>query len=309
MSPEVRARLERYRPRTDRAECWEELRPIVLQLAELSNPPSAKNASVTMSAISGYVLWAKAKGFSLVVENLAVYSVIDWHLADNRYIESTEATYRSALYRMVDAAPPSGAKGRRRPVLPPYTAAEQAQMLALVDTQPTEASSLRLAALLRAGLGAGPTPTEMRYLRPHDLNRRHGVVVLAVGQDAARREVPVLSAHAEPLWDVARRAEALGMAHLVTGAGSPDSENVLSSLVADVNGSAQAPRLLSSRLRTTWLVTHLQARTPLDVLLPVAGEVSVARLAELMVHVEADHPSTAALLLASADQLAIRESA
>lgn len=309
MKPDVLERIARYRPRTDRAEGWDELRPIVLGLAKLSDPPSAKNASATMSAITGYVLWAKLKGIPLVVENLANYTVIDWHLTDAGYILSTEATYRSTLYRMVDAARPGGPAGARRPVLPPYTAAQRDQLLALEALQPTEASSLRVSALLRAGLGAGPTPTEMRYLRPEDVVRDHGVVTLLVGRDDTRRSVPVLSSHAEPLWELSRRAEELAMPYLVTGAGSPDNPSTLSDLTADVNGSSQAPRILASRLRTTWLVTHLQARTPLDVLLPAAGDVSVARLADLFVHLDPRDPAAAASLLASADHFALGESA
>src|SRR5690606_3306892 len=214
VTPEVQERLERYRPRKDRAQGWEQLRPLVLELAELSNPPSAKNASATLSAITAYVLWAKGKGIPLEVANLANYQVIDWFLAEQHYIESTEETYRSALYRMVDAPRPSDPKGRRRPPLRPYTADEQAQMVALVDKQPTERSSLRLAALLHAGLGAGLNAVELRHLRPEDVSRRDGAVVVRAGSGDDRRDVPVLASHAEPLWNVACRARQLDWPYL-----------------------------------------------------------------------------------------------
>lgn len=300
VTPEVQERLERYRPRKDRAQGWEQLRPLVLELAELSNPPSAKNASATLSAITAYVLWAKGKGIPLEVANLANYQVIDWFLAEQHYIESTEETYRSALYRMVDAPRPSDPKGRRRPPLRPYTADEQAQMVALVDKQPTERSSLRLAALLHAGLGAGLNAVELRHLRPEDVSRRDGAVVVRAGSGDDRRDVPVLASHAEPLWNVACRARQLDWPYLVTGNGSPETRNVISDLVADVNGSSQAPRIVASRLRTTWLVTHLRAATPLKVLL-AAAKVSGDFLTALTEFVEPYDDKTAASLLVNAD--------
>lgn len=173
-------------------------------------------------------------------------------------------------------------------------------MLALVDKQPTERSSLRLAALLHAGLGAGLNAVELRHLRPEDVSRRDGAVVVRAGSGDDRRDVPVLASHAEPLWNVACRARQLDWPYLVTGNGSPETRNVISDLVADVNGSSQAPRIVASRLRTTWLVTHLRAATPLKVLL-AAAKVSGDFLTALTEFVEPYDDKTAASLLVNAD--------
>src|SRR5690606_26558575 len=129
------------------------------------------------------------------------------------------------------------------------------QLLALVRFQPTASSAVRLEGMLAAGLGAGVTPAELRFLRPGHVIRRDGLVTVLAGDPP--REVAVLSAYAERLWVAARRAESLGLSFLVTGGGSPDNPSALSQFVADINGSDQAPRLVASRLRTSWLVAHL----------------------------------------------------
>lgn len=301
MKPEVADRIERYRPRRDRAEQWNELRPLVLELARLSNPPSAKNASATMSALTAYVLWADEKGIPLKVENLAHYDVIDWFFAEKAFVESTEMTYRSALDRMVKT-PRNGTKGRRRPVLPPYSEKDQAKLLRLPAHQPTRASALRVEAMLRAGLGVGARAIELRHLRPGDIQRAGDIVAVRLSDGTSERTVPALSAHAERLAELADEAQRLNLAYLVSGNGSPHQKNVISKLVSHINGSADAPRIVVSRLRTTWLVTQLQARTPIDVLLRVAGPITSARLEELTGYIDPYDLKEGRRLLAEADE-------
>lgn len=123
---------------------------------------------------------------------------------------------------------------------------------------------------------------------------------LTDGED--ERVVPALSEHGERLAELAEEGRRLELAYLVSSNGSAASVNAISDLVADINGSADTPRVVAARLRTTWLVTHLQARTPLDVLMGAAGSTSVGRLAELMVYIDVFDEDEGRRILTQADQ-------
>ncbi len=53
-------------------------------------------------------------------------------------------------------------------------------------------------------------------------------------------------------------------------------------------GGEDLPRLETARLRSTWLLTHLRARTPLPALMTAAGLTTVRPLEDLLHHCPID---------------------
>jgi integrase len=303
MTPEIRKRLEAYKPEID-SEVWERLRPLVISLVGRAKPQSADRALAIAAAVTRYAAWADKRGVAAEA-NLLDESVLEWFLADYEFASgATEDTYASALRRVLaNGSTRKPPRSQRHPLAPPYTAEQQAALLGLADCQPTEAFGVKVESLLRLGLGAGARAAELRYVRPGDVFERYGEVFVRLGVTGDEiREVPLLRAHGQRVAELAKRAKALDLPYLVIGEGVPTSRNGLSHLIKKLNGSADVPRLMASRLRTTWLVHHLRARTPLDVLKAVAGEGTVARLAELLVFVEPLEPETAAKMLAGAGE-------
>ena len=122
---------------------------------------------------------------------------------------ATRGTYRSALYRLAEAA--HGPPGQRPTPFPgapapaPYSPAERAELAALAVAQrhpPKRASAL---AVVVFGIGAGLRPGELVALRGSDATRHGRRVLVRVGGPAAR-VVPVAADYAGRAWELARRA-------------------------------------------------------------------------------------------------------
>lgn len=311
MTPEVINRVEGYQPNKVDAAVWARIRPTVVRLVKRGKPTTPKGATSLCSSVCGYVVWADRKGIALDDANLLDEKVCDWFLADRQFkTEATKDTYASGLARVrkggTTRAP---AKSGRHDKSAPYEPDEQQALLALPAIQPAEIRMVRLESTLRLGLGAGAAPVDQRFVEPDHVYERYGLVHahLGVGPSGHERTVPVLASHGQRLLELADQARQLGLPYLANGNADPHNENSLSGLVKKINGSDRAPHLRPLRLRTTWLVTHLQARTPLDVLLKAAGEGTVARLAELLVYVDDLPEEVEAEILSRADEAETQE--
>jgi hypothetical protein len=77
--------------------------------------------------------------------------------------------------------------------------------------------------------------------------------------------------------------------------------NVTSVSLADLITDSTLPRLVPSRLRSTWMLTHLQLGTPLPIFMPAAGLTTVRPLEDLLHHLpDADSEVAAARMRGSA---------
>ena len=125
---------------------------------------------------------------------------------------STRGTYRSALYRLAEAA--HGPPGQRATPFPgarapaPYSPAERAELAAVAAAQRDPAKRSSALALVVFGIGAGLRPGELVALRGDDIVR-HGRQVMVRVSGPAARMVPVTSGYAvraRPNWPAARVA-------------------------------------------------------------------------------------------------------
>ena len=142
-----------------------------------------RRQAVTATAVRGLSRFAEACGVPPGREFLLDYDVIEAFCVTGLpgRASSTRGTYRSALYRLAEAAHgPPGQRatpfaGARAPA--PYSPAERAELAAVAAAQRDPARRASALAMVVFGIGAGLRPGELVALRGGDV-ARHGRQVL-----------------------------------------------------------------------------------------------------------------------------------
>jgi hypothetical protein len=205
-------------------------------------------------------------------------------LADDR----SRATYRSVLRRvgpkLTARAPwePRAATVARRQVVRPYSEVEIEQLRADALAQPTPGRVRAARALLALGAGAGLDGRWVANVTAADVTVRAGAVLVRVGEPSAR-VVRVLAAWEDDVVDL---AETAADGEFLVG-GTSIARNRAGALAASLVVAHGRPRLSASRLRSTWLVTHLTMGTRLPELVRAAGLRGVTVLSDLLQFVPA----------------------
>ena len=222
---------------------------------------------MTASAVRGLSRFADSRGIPASWEFLLDYDVIEAFcvagLAGRAC--STRGTYRSALYRLAEAA--HGPPGQRATPFPgarapaPYSPAERAELAALAAAQRDPAKRSSALALVVFGIGAGLRPGELVALRGDDIARHGRQVMVHVGGPAAR-VVPVTSRYAG-------RAPGAGpprRQRFVFRPGPADRgyKNFVTNFARGLAADPAAPRLSLRRARSTFICGHLAAGTPVS---------------------------------------------
>jgi integrase len=199
---------------------------------------------------------------------------------------STRGTYRSALYRLAEAARgparqrPTPFAGARAPA--PYSPAERAELAAAAAAQRDPAKRSSALAMVVFGIGAGLRPGELVALRGSDITRQGRRVLVQVSGPAAR-VVPVTSRYAGRAGELARRA---GTGHVFrSGPAERSYKNFVTNFAGGLAADPAAPGLSMRRARSTFICGHLAAGTPVPVLLAVTGIAEAGSLARYARHV------------------------
>lgn len=187
------------------------------------------------------------------------------------YRPAARGNLRSQLLRMSEVLLPQHRVRKLRPLPPsdptrPYTVQELAVLRVWAETESTTARIANANILLALGLGAGLTASEIGNVRVADLTVDDLGVVVHVDGDRTRN-VPVLRA-----WDAALRARVKTL--------NPDRyvfrenhgkfyPNLVSNFVARSHVIGPLPQ--TQRMRTTWVITHLERGTPVRSLMRAAG--------------------------------------
>ena len=133
---------------------------------------------------------------------------------------STRGTYRSALYRLAEAA--HGPPGQRPTPFPgarapaPYSPAERAELAALAAAQRDPVKRSSALALVVFGIGAGLRPGELVAPRGGDV-ARHGRQVLVHVTGPAARMVPVTSCYASVSILLCKLRQLLSFCYITVG--------------------------------------------------------------------------------------------
>ena len=253
--------------------------------------PDAGSAGCVLAgpALRGLARFAEARGIPAASgQFLLDYDVIEAFrvagLAGRA--SSTRGTYRSALYRLAEAAHgPAGQRatpfaGAKAP--PPYSPAERAEMAARVAAQRDPATRASALAMVAFGIGAGLRPGELVALRGGDVFRHGRQVVVQVSGPAAR-VVPVTADCAGRAWELARRAGSDFVFR--PGPAGRSYKNFVTNFARGLAADPAEPRLSMRRARSTFICGHLAAGTPVGVLLKVTGIAEAGSLARYARHV------------------------
>lgn len=276
-----------YRPRHLDPATWAGVKPFVESCtAELALEKGAA-ALRAVRVLARLAAWSVCEGLPLDVEVVLDPDTVERFIAGEVGRERSRSTYRSELRRLGplltrrapwEARPSPVA---RRQVAPPYTPREFGQLRAFAAAQPTAQRVRAARALLALGAGAGLDGRWVARVRAQDVFAAGGVVLVRVSEPGTRA-VPVLAAWEEEVLDL----KATGGAEYLVG-GCSIARNRAGSLAASLVVPYGCPKFSASRLRSTWLVSHLAMGTRLPELARAAGLQGVTVLSDLLAFVPA----------------------
>ncbi len=284
--------LRDFVPRGRRAaRAWPHTRTAVSEAVSASTS-APRNTAKYLSHVSDFAAWAHDQGLLLTPEVLLDPEVIE------RYIEiglpgmaeGTRATRRAILRRIARLSAPPPQRPLPSPIAyrrvrPPYTPEEIKGFLGLAAAQPTQSRRRTLLAIVHLGLGCGIASRDLAWVRGQDVEELpDGAVSVTVSGRTRPRTVITLQAHEAQLLKIARTAGS----DLLIGGSTRGRRNVTRGPLERVVGGQDLPRLETARLRSTWLLTHLRARTPLPALMNAAGLTTVRPLEDLLHHCPLD---------------------
>lgn len=234
-------------------------------------------------AATPFVFWCwQARAMPLERRRIFRRDVIDQfaHLALPHLARGSMATHRSALHRMADLLNPDGPPHTQHPIgrsdpLRPYTPPEVSALHSWASSQNTLRRRHDALTLLILGLGAGLATRELLDVRPLDIRLRGQALVITV-TGSRPREVPVLS---EWRPSLERIIDAVDPTQWLFRPGRLSSEP---GKVTDFLTRARTTLdVKPNRMRTTWVVRHLNDGTPASDLLRIAGLSTFAALDKL----------------------------
>jgi integrase len=186
---------------------------------------------------------------------------------------------RSQLLRMSESLlDPTAAPRRLNPLPPsdptaPYSAMDLVSLRSWADAQSTAPRRANARVLLALGAGCGLSAIEIGEVRARDiLCDEHGVLVRVDG--GRPRSVPVLREWEEALLE--RRTELASDRYVFRENHTSFYPNLVTNFV-DRSGVVGV-RPQTQRLRSTWILQHLEAATPVTLLMRAAGVESLEAL-------------------------------
>lgn len=196
--------------------------------------------------------------------------------------ESSRASYRSRLNQVTDKLLPGARAGvwthplhRFDNASAPYSAEEVRGLRFWAKNQATDYRSLNLTLLLALGIGAGLMNSEIAAVQASDVTIDDEGVLVRVTADPDRvgglppRVVPMLADWEAEVATVAKAAMRPGQYLICPRRRVKANPSLIAALILDA--STPPVQLTSQRLRSTWLVSHLDAGVDRRVLASYAG--------------------------------------
>lgn len=268
-------------------EMWGRIQQFVEDAVVLTAPQLPYAAGLIQSTTAKYVEWViTVKHLPLDGRIIWSRQMIDLYVTDaNSHLsEGTRRNYRAHLNRVSkllcpDEHPYEYTPQNRKSTVAPYTATEMTQFRSWAANQSIPKKRRRGIAMLALCAGAGLTSREVALITPAHIEvTPAGIIVNVPGTNP--RRVPVT-----PEWDswILSLLENCPKNQVLWGEiMRKDHSNLLSTFVENAEG--KGPR--SDRLRNTWLVWHLNNRTPMKDLFYAAGFRKMEHLARLLAHCE-----------------------
>jgi hypothetical protein len=255
-----------------------------VRAAALATTDSVPAALKVLAVLAGFAAWIDQEGYSVSVDCLGDPTLIERYVSSlaDQVPDSTRATRRAVLRRVarrLDPNPPSAPESiAYRRVKPPYAVWEIARYLSAAEAQPTAARRWSARAVLALGLGCGLDRVDLAWVRGTDVSAGRAGVKVSVAGGPRPRQIVALNDYADLLRECAQTAGK----RLLIGGARLGRHNVSTPALDRLADDRTIPRLVPARLRSTWLVHHLNLATPLPVLLPAAGLKSSRSLDDLL---------------------------
>lgn len=305
---DVVALIDNYCPRTLTEAEYAPDRSVTAEFVRASSPTGMRNARRLLSYTSAYATWVRTNAEPVPT----VRALADLRLLD-RYInaglaqlsDGTRATHRSTLATAI-AAILSGGQRRARAAYrggsAPYSPADEQRFLLLARHQPTPLKRARLSAVVALGAGAGLDSSDLRGVRPADievLTNPADVFQVTVRSGQRPRTVIVRTYYRELLAEALRLHREAGFSDADTLLGCEANRSVASRVVEQsLTATGEPVRIEIARLRATWLLAAMHAQVPLTVILQAAGLKSARPIADLIAYLPEPDPTEFAQLLA-----------
>lgn len=280
--PRTEKWLELYRPLRVTPDAWVVVRPFVVESATGLGLAAGAGAMRVVRVLARLAAWAVGEGLVLDPEVVLDPDTVERFIAVGLADDPSRATYRATLRRVGplltkkapwEAKPAPVARGN---VAPPYSDRELDRLRAAAIAQPTPGKVRGARAMLALGAGAGLDGRWVARVTADDVSERQGIVLVRVAEPAARI-VPVLARWEHEVLALAATA---GGDFLVGGRST--ARNRAGALAASLVVGNGNPHFSASRLRSTWLVTHLAMGTRLPELAQAAGLQGVTVLSDLL---------------------------
>jgi integrase len=262
---------------------WVHIGPFVRESVNEAVRLTGRSERDLYAALTPLVLWSwQTRGLALERSRIFRRSVVDQfvHLGMENYARGSQATHRAALWRMVEVLNPDEESRARRPIgrsepTTPYNETEVAALASWAQGQRTEGRRLSASALLALGLGAGLATRELLAVRSDDIVSGAAGTLIRVRSDR-ERTVPLLRSW-ERMLDTAMHESMPG-----GWVFRPGRKNTADGQVTDfLTRSRTTLDIRPSRMRSTWLVGHLDDGTSPQELLRISGLKNLAALDKL----------------------------
>lgn len=270
---------------------WKTIKGLVLASAETvaeATTHTARRLTVVAAPFTDWVV--NANGYPARVEVVFHPVMVRRYLSrtDVEWTDTTRRTYRSLLARMSEVLVPGQdavpfAPTSPQEALAPYSALDLRLLEAWARGQATADRRRSAGTVLALCAGAGLKPNELLQVRRGDITIDAAGVLVTV--TAKPRTVPVLARLEnlliDSIADVAPDQWVFGSPRR-----TKHGINTVNMFIRDTARSAE-PDPVTTRMRNTWLVTQLTARTDLGTLMTAAGVTKFDNLDLLTAHVPA----------------------
>ncbi len=288
-----RKQLDDYAPRID-GEAWSVIRPHLIEWMERVGPASASLTKDLLFTLTRLAVHCWEQGWNLDPETVLSEAVVEHHIAlrtrkgraDNEHARTTLRQARLALIEGEPLGVKFTAPQRHRSPAP-FAPSDYAGIELWAKSR-RDANHRRTACAIAAlGMGGGLKAAEMAAVTRADVHEGPGGLSVEVRVNRPRL-VPLLHD-----WEALLR----------TALDQPgDSERLIGITGKPVNGNYVGEFTTTSggpdsmRMRVTWIVTHLQFGTPLDLLLATAGNSTLDSFQRYLDHVVRDADSADRLM-------------
>ena len=279
-------RMVTYQPRMSEAR-WERIREFVEDATAVTAPRCAYTQERLLIVCSGYVDWAvNVAGYPLSAKVVFRHELISRYTTDFlRKSAGTRRNYRAILLRISEVLLPehggvSLAPLNDRVSMRPYSETDLTQLQHWANGQNTPSREHNAMVLLGLCVGGGLWANEVCEARRSDIHfDGEGVLISIRGTNS--RDVPLLAR-----WEPWLRHAVDNLSPDDRVFGNKTRKNNSKNLVtAFIHSSVQSPGLVApqtNRMRATWLVTHLVARTDMRALMTASGVGKFENLARLL---------------------------